>query len=94
VTGEVHVLATAEVGGRRLRFEAVFRQSRLRITLLRNASESASSEALGSVVYLDSDEPGLRIRSPLHVDGAVQHCAAIIGEAERIWGAALRECDG
>jgi hypothetical protein len=115
VTDQAHVIATVEVGGRRLRFDAIFCQNRLRITMPRSASGDAPgiasedapegarkgaatsalphSEALGSVVHLDS-APGLRINSPLHADWATRHCAAIIAEAVRIWTAALRECDG
>lgn len=105
MSGQVHVLAMARIGGRRLRFDAIFCQNRLRITMLDGAESSEAEaeeeceagvvpEALGSVVYLDSDRPGLRISAPLHVEWAAQHCEAIIAEGVRIWGIVLRECDG
>ena len=79
----------AEVGGRNLVFAAIFCQHRLRVTL-----PGAEPEALGSVVYLDTDRPGLRISAPCHAEWAAFHHKAIIEAAEHIWIVAVRECDG
>ncbi|MFG3338229.1 hypothetical protein [Glycomyces sp. NPDC048151] len=83
------LIAHAVIGDRHLNFDAVFSQHRLRVTF-----SGTEPTVLGSVVYLDSHEPGLRISEPLHVDWAVQRHEAIINEAKRIWSSAIRECDG
>lgn len=121
MTDQVRVNANAWIGGRLLRFDAIFCQNRLRITMADSADPaevdsegktkgktrgkgkargeadggaSVVPEALGSVVYLDTDRPGLRISASLHVEWAAKHCGAIIAEAERIWSVVVRECDG
>ncbi|MEU6857724.1 hypothetical protein AB0B28_02420 [Glycomyces sp. NPDC046736] len=81
--------ARAEIGQRQLTFQAIFSQHRLRVVFT-----GMEPPVLGSVVYLDTDQPGLRISTPLHVEWAARHHEAIIEEAKRIWGVAIRECDG
>jgi len=83
------LIARSVIGERHLVFEAIFCQHRLRVTF-----SGEQPGVLGSVVYLDSLEPGLRISEPLHVEWAVLHHEAIIDEAQRIWAVAIRECNG
>lgn len=82
-------IAAAWVDGRLLRFEPVLRQPRLRIILT-----GAEPETLGSVIRLDSAEPGLRVSAPLHVEWAREHHEAIVAHAVRVWGEITRECEG
>lgn len=81
--------ARAVIGDRHLVYEAIFCQLRLRVTFA-----GTEPEALGSVVYLDTESPGLRISTPLHVEWAALHHEAIINEAKQIWGTVLRERNG
>jgi hypothetical protein len=81
--------ARAVISERHLFFEAIFCQHRLRVTF-----SNTEPAILGSVVYLDTAEPGLRVSEPLHVEWAVHNHEAIINEAKRIWAVAIRECDG
>ncbi|MEU6857804.1 hypothetical protein AB0B28_02840 [Glycomyces sp. NPDC046736] len=83
------VLGKAWIGGRFLRFDASFSQSRIRVTFA-----GVDTIAVGSVIYLDTDLPALRVSSPIDAEWAGLHCAEIIDEAKRIWAEALRECNG
>lgn len=82
-------IATAWVDGRLLRFEPVLKQPRLRVIIT-----GRTPEPLGSVIRLDSTEPGLRVSAPLHVEWAVEHCEVIVDRATRVWAEITRECDG
>ncbi|MCC3763584.1 hypothetical protein K3N28_10920 [Glycomyces sp. TRM65418] len=86
-----HYLATAWIGERLLRFTAIPYQARLRITF---GGIGTQPEALGSVIGLDTDAPGLRVSAPLHVEWATIHSASIIAEAVSIWNEVRRDCDG
>lgn len=83
------VVGKAWIGGRFLRFDASFCQARIRVTFA-----GAETRAVGSVIYLDTAEPALRISSPIDAEWAGMHCVAIIQQAERTWAEALRDCDG
>ena len=83
------VVGKAWIGGRFLRFDASFCQARIRVTV-----DGIGSAAVGSVIYLDTSEPALRVSSPLDAEWAGSHCEAIIRQTERIWVEAVRECDG
>ena len=83
--------ATTLVGGRRLHFEAIVLQARLRVTL---ADPWEESEVLGSVIHLNSPQPGLRVAAPLQVEWATSHSEVIVAEAVRVWTAVTRTCDG
>jgi hypothetical protein len=87
----VHYIATAWIDERLLRFTAIPFQARLRITF---GGIGAQLEALGSVIGLDTVEPGLRVSAPLHVEWASLHSDAIIDEAVRIWAEIRRDCEG
>jgi hypothetical protein len=89
VTTVDSLTARIVIGDRHLVYEAIFCQHRLRVTFA-----GTEPEALGSVIYLDTDLPGLRISSPLNVEWAALHHEAIINEAKRLWASSLRECDG
>jgi hypothetical protein len=80
--------ASTWVDGRRLRFEPVLQQPRLRVILT-----GPTSEALGSVIGLDTSEPGIRVSAPLHVEWATAHREAIIGRAVLVWAAITGECE-
>lgn len=82
-------IATAWVDGRLLRFEPVLKQPRLRVIIT-----GPEPEPLGSVIRLDTDQAGLRVSAPLHVEWANEHHEAIIASAHRIWADITRECDG
>lgn len=83
--------ATIVVDGRRLHFEAMVPQARLRVTL---ADPWEESDVLGSVIRLDTEEPGLRVSAPLQVEWANLHADHIIAEAARIWSTVTRHCNG
>lgn len=82
----------AVIGGRRLYFEAFPSQSRFRVTLA--DAQAGKSEALGSVIRLDTDEPGLRVCAPLEVEWAARNAEAIVAEAVEVWDSITRHCDG
>jgi hypothetical protein len=86
-----HYLATAWIDEYLLRFTAIPFQARIRITFSGNGN---LPEALGSVIGLDTDAPGLRVSAPLYVEWATIHSEAIIAEAVRIWAEVRRDCDG
>jgi hypothetical protein len=86
-----HFLATAWIDEHLLRFTAIPFQARVRITF---SGSGTRPEALGSVIGLDTDEPGLRVSAPLFVEWATIHSEAIIAEAVRIWAEVRRDCDG
>lgn len=83
--------ATALVDGRRLHFEVIAVQARLRVTL---ADPWEESEVLGSVIRLDTAQPGLRVAAPLQVEWATAHSGLIVAEAVKVWSAVTRACDG
>ena len=83
--------ATVVVDGRRLHFEAMVPQARLRVTL---ADPWEESEVLGSVIRLDTEEPGLRVAAPLQVEWADLHSKHIVAEATRIWNSVTKHCNG
>jgi hypothetical protein len=83
--------ATVLVGGRRLHYEVMVPQARLRVTL---ADPWEESEVIGSVIYLDSDTPGLRVAAPLQIEWATAHSEVIVSEAVRVWEAVTRTCNG
>jgi hypothetical protein len=84
-----YAVGKAWIGERFLRFDASFCQARIRVTFA-----GTETKAVGSVIYLDTEEPALRVSSPLDAEWAGVNCAAIIEQAKRIWAEALRECDG
>ncbi|THV22044.1 hypothetical protein [Glycomyces paridis] len=84
-------VATVLVDGRRLHFAAIVPQARLRVTL---ADPWEESEVLGSVIRLDTGEPGLRVAAPLQVEWANLHADRIITEATRVWASVTRHCSG
>ncbi|THV40531.1 hypothetical protein [Glycomyces buryatensis] len=104
----LHFLAAAWIEGRRLRFEPVGEQARLRIVITIAADTAASAaadsdsgtgtgakpEVLGSVTGLDTETPRLTVSAPLHTEWATEHRDAITTEAARIWAAITRECEG
>ena len=73
----------AVIGGRRLHFEAFPSQARFRITMAH--ARSGKAEALGSVIRLGTDDPGLRVCAPLEVEWAARNAEAIVAEAVRVW---------
>jgi hypothetical protein len=83
--------ATVLVDGRRLHYEVIVPQARLRVTL---ADPWEVSEAIGSVIYLDSEQPGLRVSAPLQIEWATAHEELIVAEAVRVWDAVTRACNG
>jgi hypothetical protein len=82
----------AAIDGRRLYFEAYPAQARVRVTMAHVWAGKA--EALGSVIRLDSDKPGLRVCAPLEVEWAATNAEAIVAEAVWVWAAITRNCDG
>jgi hypothetical protein len=82
----------AAIGGRRLYFEAYPAQARFRVTMAHVWAGKA--EALGSVIKLDTDEPGLRVCAPLEVEWAAENAEAIVAEAVRVWASITRSCEG
>jgi hypothetical protein len=88
-----HYVGAALVDDRRLRFDAVVYQARLRITLT-GPGIGQQGDTLGSVFALDTETPGLRVSAPLHLEWATNHCEEIVSEAVRIWAAVQRDCDG
>ncbi|MEU6858330.1 hypothetical protein AB0B28_05570 [Glycomyces sp. NPDC046736] len=84
-------VATIVVDGRRLHFAAIVPQARLRLTL---ADPWEESEILGSVIRLDTTEPGLRVAAPLQVEWANDHAETILKEAVRVWDTVTRHCNG
>jgi hypothetical protein len=81
----------AVIGGRRLYFAAIPSQSRFRITMAR--AWELKTEPLGSVIRLDTDEPGLRVCAPLEVEWADKHAEKIISEAVSVWRSISRDCE-
>ncbi|THV42971.1 hypothetical protein [Glycomyces buryatensis] len=95
----LHFLAAAWISGRRLRFEPVPGQVRLRIVITGTPTDSSTGtgpkpEVLGSVTGLDTPTPKLTVSAPLHVEWATEHRDQILIEAARIWGVITRECEG
>ncbi|THV41410.1 hypothetical protein [Glycomyces buryatensis] len=88
-TGQTTATARSWIDGKLLRFDTIPFQARLRITL-----PGEDPEALGSVIRLDTDDPGLRVCAPLHVEWGREHCDAIVAEAVRVWATIVRECSG
>lgn len=86
------VQAVAVIGGRRLYFEAIPAQARFRITMAH--VWAGSVEALGSVIRLDTDEPGLRVCAPLEVEWAARHMEEIVAVAVGVWADMTRDCEG
>jgi hypothetical protein len=86
----VHFVAA--IGGRRLYFEAYPAQARFRVTMAHVWAGKA--EALGSVIRLDTDEPGLRVCAPLEAEWAAENAEAIVAEAVRVWASITRNCEG
>ncbi|THV30125.1 hypothetical protein [Glycomyces paridis] len=84
--------AVRRIGGRQLHFEAFPSQARLRITTL--SAGTVPESALGSVIRLDTTEPGLRVSAPLEVEWASTNMEEIVAEAVRIWGSLARNCEG
>jgi len=84
--------STAVIDGRRLDFQAMPMQCRMRITLA--DPWAATTTTLGSVIRLDTDEPGLRVSAPLEVDWAATHIEEIIAVAVRVWDSVTRHCEG
>lgn len=82
-------MATAWVDSRLLRFEPVLKQPRLRVILT-----GTEPESLGSIIGLDTDQAGLRVSAPLHVEWANEHHETIIAHARQVWAEITRECDG
>jgi hypothetical protein len=80
------------IDGRRLYFEAYPAQARFRVTMAHVWAGKA--EALGSVIRLDTDKPGLRVCAPLEVEWAAENAEAIVAEAVRVWASVTRNCDG
>jgi hypothetical protein len=83
--------ATVLVDGRRLHYEVMVPQARLRVTL---ADPWEGSEVIGSVIYLDREKPGLRVSAPLQIEWATAHEELIVAEAVRVWDAVTRACNG
>ncbi|MFC3493284.1 hypothetical protein [Glycomyces rhizosphaerae] len=82
----------AVIGGRRLYYEAFPSQARFRITMARAWEQR--TEALGSVIRLDTIAPGLRVCAPTEVEWANQHAEKIIAEAVSVWKFLSRGCEG
>lgn len=85
-------LSVADIGSRCLYFEAIPSQFRVRITMAQVGA--GTSEALGSVIKFDTDEPGLRVCAPLEVEWAEVNAEEIVAEAVRTWESITRHCDG
>jgi hypothetical protein len=81
----------AVIGGRRLYFAAFPSQARFRITMAR--AWELKTEPLGSVIRLDTDEPGLRVCAPMEVEWANRHAEKIIAEAVSVWRSIARDCE-
>ncbi|WP_205325988.1 hypothetical protein [Glycomyces sp. YM15] len=81
----------AVIGGRRLYFQAFPTQARFRITMARAWEQR--TEALGSVIRLDTAQPGLRVCAPLEVEWAEKHAEKIIDEAVSVWKSIIRGCE-
>jgi hypothetical protein len=81
----------AVIGGRRLYFAALPSQARFRITMAR--AWEMKTEPLGSVIRLDTNEPGLRVCAPMEVEWADKHAEKIISEAVSVWGSIIRDCE-
>jgi hypothetical protein len=82
----------AVIGNRRLYFEAFPSQCRFRIMMAHVWAGKA--EALGSVIKLDTAEPGLRVCAPMEVEWAAKYAEAIVAEAVGIWDSITRGCEG
>lgn len=81
----------AVIGGRRLYYQAIPSQARFRITMARAWEQR--TEALGSVIWLGTGEPGLRVCAPREVEWATRHAEKIVAEAELIWASIARGCE-
>jgi hypothetical protein len=81
----------AVIGGRRLYFGALPSQARFRITMAR--AWEMKTEPLGSVIRLDTGEPGLRVCAPMEVEWADKHAEKIISEAVSVWRSIIRDCE-
>lgn len=77
---------------RRLYFEAYPFQARFRVTMAH--VRAGKTESLGSVIRLDTDEPGLRVCAPLEVEWAARNADVIVAEAVQVWESITRNCDG
>lgn len=82
----------AVIGGRRLYYEAFPSQARFRIMMARAWEQK--TEALGSVIRLDTVAPGLRVCAPQDVEWADQHAEKIIAEAVSVWKFLALDCEG
>ena len=82
----------AVIDGRRLYFEAFPPQARFRITTAR--AQTGKPEALGSVIRLDTDDPGLRVCAPLEVEWAARNAEEIVAEAVKVWDSIAGHCEG
>jgi hypothetical protein len=80
------------IGGRCLHFEAFPSQARFRVTMVR--ARAGRTEALGSVIRLDTDEPGLRVCAPLEVEWAAENAEEIVAEAVKVWDSITGHCEG
>ncbi|THV41224.1 hypothetical protein [Glycomyces buryatensis] len=88
-------LASACIEDRRLRFEPVPGQARLRIAISGSPIETGTeAEVLGSVTGLDTGTAKLTVSAPLHVEWATDNRDQILTEAVRVWAEITRECDG
>lgn len=83
------VLATETIGERRLQLSAIPGRPRLRVTFV-----DAEPLVLGSVIGLDGDRPEIRVSTPLHMDWAASHSAAITSAAARVWSDRQRHFGG
>jgi hypothetical protein len=81
----------AVIGGRRLYFAALPSQARFRITMAR--AWEMKTEPLGSVIRLETGEPGLRVCAPMEVEWADKHAEKIISEAVSVWRSIIRDCE-
>lgn len=81
----------AVIGGRRRYFAASLPQARFRITMAHAWEQT--TEPLGSVIRLDTDEPGLRICAPAEVEWSEKHAEKIIAVAVSVWKSIMRGCE-
>ncbi|WP_199034200.1 hypothetical protein [Glycomyces salinus] len=82
-------VAGAEIDGRRVEFTPLPFQARLRVTFY-----EVDPAVLGSVIDLDTDEPGLRVSAPLHLEWGNAHADQLVTEATRIWASLASDCEG
>jgi hypothetical protein len=86
-------VAGAAIDGRRMEFSSLPFQARMRITFLNGVHEGEPA-VLGSVIGLDTDEPGLRVSTPIHLEWGTGHADQIVAEASRIWASLVTACEG